>query len=294
MAEHKPTKKAPSICWASTICGKPLGEPVLKGKHYQVRCGTKGHVCFFWNGDWHVSQRPVLETIEAKIAKGAAVGDAIAPKIGASAGPASDAIAPTTDASAGSADDPSVPQVVAIAQVASGDGAMNIDASTGPASDAVTVKIEMDAADEYDLYDDVGSELGSDDDLNALIDDLQADDTGDDDSLQAGPTYGNLTTRLPNISQREFVFGPQGQFSQSCTFIAMRCVFRHFASSLDELTEDELRFMYSASRDDMGWWCRHIYEYDPETGRSPWCDRSTHWRLTLWTSRADLNPTCLL
>ena len=328
MAEHKPTKKAPSICWASTICGKPLGEPVLKGKHYQVRCGTKGHVCFFWNGDWHVSQRPVLETIEAKIAKGAAVGDAIAPKIGASAGPASDAIAPTTDASAGSADDPSVPQVVAIAQVASGDGAMNIDASTGPASDAitpsagpasdaiapttdeaasgdgamnidastgpasdaVTVKSEMDASDDY-LYDVPGSEVGSDHHLNELINDLQADyigdddwlptgpssesgsdDPGADDSLPIGPTYGNLATRLPNISQREFVFGPQGQFSQSCTFIMMRLVLRHFTSSLEDVTEEELRFTYSESRNAMEWWCLHVFEYNPATGLSPWSD----------------------
>ena len=290
MAEHKPTKKAPSLCWASTICGKPLGEPVLKGKHYEVRCGTKGHVCFFWNGDWHVSQRPVLKTIEAKIAKGAAVGDAIAPKIGASAGPASDAIAPTTDASAGSADDPSVPQVVAIAQVASGDGAMNIDASTGPASDAVTVKSEMDAADDY-LYDVAGSEVGSDHHLNELINDLQADyigdadwlptgpssefgsdDPGADDSLPTGPTYGNLATRLPNVSQREFVFGSKGQFSQSCTFITMRLVMRHFTSSLEDVTEEELRFTYSESRNAMEWWCLHVFEYNPATGLSPWSD----------------------
>ena len=85
-------------------------------------------------------------------------------------------------------------------------------------------------------------------------------------SLPVGPSFGNLLTRLPNTSQREFVFGAKGQFPQSCTFIAMRIVLRHFTSSVDELTEEELRFMYSASRDDMEWWCRHIYEYDLETG----------------------------
>ena len=59
MAEHEPTKESPIICWASGICGKKLGKPALKGKYYEIRCGAKGHVCFFGmeigitvNGQW--------------------------------------------------------------------------------------------------------------------------------------------------------------------------------------------------------------------------------------------------
>ena len=211
MAEHQPTSDPPAECWATGICGKPLGAPIQKGDYWESRCGTKGHICFFWNGAWHHSQRPVQEAIRKLLAAGAKVvgSDDRAPDIDASTGTASAAIAPKIDGSA---------------QAGSDDRAAEIDTNTGP--------------------------------------------------LPTGPTFGNLATLLPNTSQREFVFGSKGQFSQSCTFVAMRCVLRHLTSSLEDFTEEELRFTYGASRDDMEWWCQHIYEYDPDTGLSPWCDGS--------------------
>ena len=134
--------------------------------------------------------------------------------------------------------------------------------------------------------------------MNDFLNDLLGEDFELYDSLPVGPTFGSLTTRLPNTSQREYVSGAKLQFSQSCTFISMRCVFRHFTTSLEELTEEELRFMYASSRDDMEWWCQHIYEYDPETGLSPWCDGSgllvNPLEVYAMDERVDLSPICLL
>ena len=266
MAEHQPTSDPPAECWATGICGKPLGAPIQKGDYWESRCGTKGHICFFWNGAWHHSQRPVQEAIRKLLAAGAKVVGSVdrAPDIDASTGTASAAIAPKIDGSA---------------QAGSDDRAAEIDTNTGPASDAIAPKINASAGPASDAI--AASEVGEDaDDLfdeGSLADDLMDElltDLQGEGPLPTGPTFGNLATLLPNTSQREFVFGSKGQFSQSCTFVAMRCVLRHLTSSLADFTEEELRFTYGASRDDMEWWCQHIYEYDPDTGLSPWCDGS--------------------
>ena len=137
MAKHQPTTASPDCCWASGICGRSLGEAVVKGDYYEIRCGAKGHVCFFWNGAWHHSQRPVIETVKKLVRAGAVLvgsGDG-APNIDTTTGPASDAIAPTIDGSA---------------QAGSDDRAAEIDASTGLASDAIAPKIDASAGPAHD------------------------------------------------------------------------------------------------------------------------------------------------